>query len=373
MRIIFIVYVVFIVTSCNLEKSDNTVINHKNNRVKYAKGFSMTDSAGFIYVEVYNPWNNYKVLERYIFSDSSLNTNTVNGGVFIHTPVNKAVYLSSTYLGMVAMTDSRSTVIACSNANWIYDSILYKMYLDGLITDLGNDMTVSAEAIISKAPEVVMKYIYKGEDPADKIITGAGIPIVYNIEFMEQHPLGRAEWIKLVGLMTGKRKLADSVFNEIEKRYLIQKALAKKIKSKTTVLHGSSYKGTWFAAGGKSFMAQLFKDAAADYYWFSDSSTGSIPLSFESVIMHQKDAEVWIDANANSRAELLNIEPRCEIFKAFQSGRVYHYNKRVNPNGGLDYYESGIVRPDLLLKDLLLILHPSLFNNEETTYWKKLE
>jgi iron complex transport system substrate-binding protein len=373
MRKVLFIYTILMVAACKVENLNETTFHQKGNQIKYAKGFSMVDSAGFTYVEVYNPWNNYSILEKYIFSDSIIGLNKINKNIFIQTPVNKAVYLSSTYLGMVAMTNSRSTVAACSNANWIYDSILYRMYIDGLITDLGNDMTVSAEAIISKEPDAVMKYIYKGEDPVDKVIRGAGIPIVYSIEFMEQHPLGRAEWIKLVGLMTGKRHLADSMFTRIEKKYLAQKTLADSVKIRTTVLHGSSFKGTWFAAGGKSFMSQLLKDAAAEYYWYSDSSAGSIPLSFESIIMKQKNADVWLDANANSKAEILNIEPRCEIFKSFQNGNVYHYNKRINPNGGLDYYESGIVRPDLLLKDLLLILHPSLFEEEETTYWKKLE
>lgn len=361
-------------SACNLSPQNRNNPRITNNEILYAKGFSVVYSADCTYVEVYNPWSGYQVLHRYIFSEKTQKSFTKNNVTTIHVPVEKAAYLSSTFLGMVAQTNSRKTVLACSNARWIYDSILYNMYLEGKITDFGNDMTVSPEAIISEQPDAVMKYIYKGEDPVDHIISGAGIPIIYNIEFMEQHPLGRAEWIKLVGIMTGKKRLADSVFNQIVADYNHYTDLAKKIESRPKILHGSSYKGTWHVAGGKSYIAKLLKDAGADYYWFSDSTGGSIPISFENIILNQRDAEFWIGANAQSLDEIIKIEPRCEIFEAFQRKNVYHYNKRLNPNGGTDYYESGVVRPDLLLRDFLLILHPSLFNdNEETIYWKRLE
>ncbi len=340
----------------------------------YAKGFSAKDTAGVTLVEVYNPWSNYETLEKYIFAPDLTKIPDSLKGVRIKVPVESAVYLSSTYLGMVELLDARNTVLACSNANWIYDSALFDRYNRGLLTNLGNDLTVSAESIISLNPEAVMKYIYKGEDPIDRIICGSGIPIVYNIEFMEQHPLGRAEWIKLLGIMLGKKEMADSVFKQIEHNYNSFLSLTSNSTDRPKVLHGSSYKGTWYAAGGQSYIASFFKDAGAQYFWSKDSSTGSLPLNFEEVILHQREADVWIGANASSLTELLTIEPRSKVFTAFQAGQVYHYNKRLNPNGGVDYYESGVVRPDLVLRDFLLILHPTLFaEGEETIYWKKLE
>lgn len=374
MRNILTLFIISIsLLSCTTSSKDSKQ-RKTGQSMKYAKGFSIKDSAGVKLVEVYNPWNNYTVLEKYIFAADFTHVSDSFEGVRIQVPIQSAVYLSSTYLGMVELLDARNTVIACSNANWIYDSVLFERFNQGLLTNLGNDLTVSAESIISLKPDAVMKYIYKGEDPIDKIVKGSGIPIVYNIEFMEQHPLGRAEWIKLLGILLGKNELADSVFNKIERNYRFYANKVADIESRPQVLHGSSYKGTWFAAGGKSFFAKYFEDAGAEYYWCKDSSTGSLPLNFEEVILHQRDADVWIGANASSRNELLTIEPRSEIFSSFQSGKVYHYNKRLNPNGGLDYYESGVMRPDLVLRDFLLILHPTLFEEgEETTYWKKLE
>jgi iron complex transport system substrate-binding protein len=369
----FIVIVFLIFLSCSRNNPGVQSVVSSTNLVKYAKGFSIVNHGCFTEVEVYNPWNNYKLLARYIVVDSIQNIDSLKGEI-LKVPVRKGVFLSSTYIGMLAMLKAGNVIKACSNANWIYDSFIYQKYTKGEITDLGNGLSVDAEAVIAQSPDMVMKYIYQTTDVSDEILYSSGIPVVYNIEFMEEHPLGRAEWIKLMGLLTGKSKMADSIFNQIEINYNENCLLAKTATTHPTVLVGNSYKGTWYAVGGKSFMSKLIQDAGGDYCWNSDSSTGGLPLSFESVLQKQKDDEYWLSANAKSLDEILNIEPRCNKFSAFQSGNVFHYNKRMNPEGGLDYYESGVIRPDLLLHDLLVILHPELFNkNEQCVYWQKLK
>lgn len=363
---------VFLVFSCRNTNRESLSQNNTDNEIKYAKGFALIDRGNYFEVEVYNPWNKYSLLARYSIADTSKGEIKTNDQI-LHVPVEKGVFLSSTYIGMLSMLDAQDVIIACSSANWIYDSLIFRKYLRGEIMNLGNGMNIDAEAVIAQSPDMIVKYIYQTPDASDEIFKSAGIPVVYNIEFMEEHPLGRAEWIKLMGLLTGKKKMADSVFAEIEKNYLLNCKLAKTVSSKPGVLIGNTYKGTWYAVGGKSFVSKLIQDAGGEYCWKSDSSTGSLPLSIEAVLQKQKDDEYWISANAESLTEIINIEPRCNKFAAFKSGKVYHYNKRKNPEGGLDYYESGVVRPDLLLHDLVVILHPELFNpGEETVYWQKL-
>jgi iron complex transport system substrate-binding protein len=356
-----------LILGCSSHDTKRQHVGVKKNELKYAKGFSMEQRDGKTYIEVYNPWNNYSLLASYVLSGDSLNTDKN----VIHVPVERAVCLSSTYIGMVTLLDARDVVVASSNANWICDSLLFQKFLDNQITNLGNDMSMSAEAVIAQQPDAVLKYIYQSPDPIDAIITNAAIPVYYLIEFMEEHPLGRAEWIKLVGALVHKQELADSIFAQIESNYLNYSELAVQSLNKPSVLDGSIYKGTWYAAGGNSFIARLFLDAHADYFWHSDSITGSLPLSFEVVIQNQKQADFWINANAFTLNEVLSVDSRCAVFKAFQEGNVYHYNKRVNINGGLDYFETGVVRPDLLLRDLLVILHPGIID-AETVYYKKL-
>lgn len=373
MRFYFVIIFAVFAASCGMKHRTQGKTISSGNRLKYALGFSMVDTGNCTLVEVYNPWSKYEILERYVFSEEIPDAQFPNA-VYVKTPVDRSIILSSTYLGMISELNARNAVIACSNASWIYDSALFDMYQRGKLLDLGSDLTVSPEPVLALNPTAVVKYIYIARDALDEVLKNAGVPVIYNIEFMEGHPLGRTEWIKLFGVMLGKRAQADSIFSMVEQNYLHYSKLAQLAESKKTALIGSSYKGTWFAVGGNSYVSKLLRDANIDYYWSSDSSTGGLPLNFESVLLNQKEADIWINANASSLKEILTVEPRCEVFKAFQQGEVYHYNKRINPNGGLDYYESGVVRPDILLYDLIKIAHPELADKPgETIYWKKLE
>jgi iron complex transport system substrate-binding protein len=365
----YLLIVLLLSAGCKMQ-ADKIPPKPISGNLKYARGFSIDYTDSLTVIEVYNPWNNYSLLARYNLSNSYLRSSDFATNIIV--PVTDAAVLSSTYLGFISILNEHNKVVAASNANWIYDSVLYNNFRTGKIANLGNDLMVSAEAVIGTHPSAVIKYIYQAPDPVDPIIQKAGIPIIYAMEFMEDHPLGQAEWIKLFGALFNKKEYADSVFNQIEAEYFRLVDLAKKSNTSPEVLAGTIYKGTWYAVGGKSYVARLIADANASYYWSIDSSTGSLPLSFEVVIQKQKDADFWLNANTSSLNELFSIEPRCEIFKSFQQEEVYHYNKRQNENGGLDYYESGVARPDLVLRDLLIILHPGLIHGE-TTYYQKLE
>jgi len=263
---------------------------------------------------------------------------------------------------------------SATDARLIYDSILYRKYIDGKLKDLGEAIHLNVEAVIGQSPDLVMKYIFGTTDETDHKMIQAGIPIAYNLEYMESHPLGRAEWIKFVAAFTGKIYTADSIFRVIEREYLCLSELAKAKTDKPTVLDGSSYKGIWYAAGGKSYPARLYKDAGAEYFWERDTSSGSIPVSFEIIIENQSDADYWIGPSTGNRAELLQVESRYSLLKAFRNGNVYYFGKRVNPNGGYDYYESGVVRPDILLQDMVWVFHPDLLDETyEPVYLEKIK
>lgn len=333
-----------------------------SNLVIFAKGFKLYRTGDTTYIVVLDPWHlpdtlaTYMLLPKY----ADLSKYKDRADFILHVPVKRVASLSSTCLGMFKMLGKSDLIIASTNANMIYDSTLYHRYLNGSLTDLGEGMQLNAELIIGQNPDLVMKYIYGSHDPADDRIKAAGIPIAYNLEFMETHPLGRAEWIKFVAAFCGAEKQADSIFSMITKNYL---ALTKKtagVKHKPEVLDGSCYKGVWYEAGGKSYPAKLYEDAGADYYLKNDSSRGSIPLSFETILETQGNAGFWFGPSSESKAELLGIESRYALLKSFKNGNVYQFGKRINPHGGLDYYESGVARPDILLKDLISVLHPEL-------------
>ncbi len=354
----------------------NKVNTAKNNsEISHAKGFTITELNKGTLIYVFNPWKEGDTLASYYLVNDDIE-NRVNEGVQfqVKVPVENIITLSSTYIGMFSVLDERNRIIATSNASLIYDSVLYQRYVKGELIDLGEATHPNVETILGQSPDLVMKYIQRGLEEADYKIMQAGIPIAYNLEYMEQHPLGRAEWIKFVAAFIGKTKIADSIFNAIEDEYLRLSYLAMNKANKPSVLDGSSYKGTWYAAGGRSYPATLYNDAGAEYYWRSDSSSGSIPLSLEVIIENQADADYWIGPSTGSRKELLQIESRYALFQAFQQGNVYFFGKRTNPHGGYDYYESGVVHPHLILKDLIWVFHPDLLDKEyELVYLEKIK
>lgn len=367
-----------ILAGCNIPKNHEIKIadgskNEEAIRIKYSTWFSSSEVDGGIYLFVLNPWKRNDTLASYFLADS-ITQDQVSGADFVvKVPADNIISLSSTFLGMFSILKEQDRIIAASDAKLIYDSVLFSKYLNGDLADLGQSVHLNYESVIGLNPGLVMKYIYGTPDANDARLINSGITVAYNLEYMEPHPLGRAEWVKFVAAFLGREHEADSIFEYIEQQYHIWSAKAKSQAEKPSVLDGASYKGTWYAAGGKSYPAQLYRDAGAIYHWSNDSSVGSLALSLEVIIQHQSGADFWLNTSSGSREELLGIESRYTLLKAFRKGNVYHFNKRANRNGGFDYFEMGVVRPDLLLKDLISIFHPDLTGaGYETLYLQKI-
>jgi iron complex transport system substrate-binding protein len=357
------------------KKPDNVDKRTSVNKIIYARGFTLEEYNTYTYIVVFNPWRKKDTLATYLLLKDTINPVTLNfkADFTIHVPVKNITSLSSTYLGMLNILGEGKLVNAATEAHMIYDPVLYKRYLSGSLLNLGGSIQINAESIIGNSPALVMKYLNGGKDAADVRLIEAGIPVAYNLEYLETSPLGRAEWLKFTAAFVNKCPLADSIFKVTENAYIGLTKLTRNVTRKPTILDGSCYKGVWYEAGGRSFPAQLYNDSGADYYWKNDSSLGSIPLSLEIIFDKQANADFWIGPSIGSKSELLAIESRCALLKSFRNGNVYQFGKRINPNGGLDYYESGVMHPDILLKDLIWVFHPELLDSlYETVYLKKI-
>src|SRR5688572_10658179 len=182
-----------------------------------------------------------------------------------------------------------------------------------------------------------------------------------NAEYLEKHPLGRAEWIKFMALFFNKEKLADSVFREIEKNYLETKQLADQAIKKPSVLSGIVYGDAWFLPGGQNYASKLLKDAGCQYLWADDPSHGYLEVSFESVYEKARNADLWIGvATFKSLEELKNSDHRYAKFKPYQEKNIFTYDARKGAKGGSEFLELGYARPDIILNDLVKIAHPEL-------------
>ena len=229
------------------------------------------------------------------------------------------------------------------------------------------------EKILKVSPEVLMVTGFKGVDNMALRAQEAGIPVVYNYEWVEKTVLGRAEWIKFFGELFDLREKADSIFNEIKTEYLRCAELAGSATNKPKVLSGAPYKGTWYIPGGQTFMAEFYNNSGMDYFYKDNKDNFSIALSLETVMGNFLSSDIWVGVDAKTYEALASQDERLMLFKPAKTKKVYHYLNRTTTTGGNDFWESAMLRPDILLKDFIRIAHPELLPDWELYYLGELE
>lgn len=337
----------------------------------YAKGFTIEQMEHYRKVVVNNPWqNNVPLAVYYLVNHDSVNTPT--DGMKVKVPVSSLAVSSVTQVAFLDALNAADLISGSTSPELIFNARVQANIAAGSVVHLGDAFSINVERTMLLKPSVLVMSGYKQDDPYAVRVQQAGIPVVYNNEWMEETALGRAEWIKFMALFTARETLADSIFNAISTEYIRLKSLMQEQTSWPTVLTGSSFRGTWYMPGGQSYMARILEDAGARYFYANDSTKGSLPLNVESVLKNFASAEVWLNCNFNSINELIANDGKHALFQAVNSRKVYNYNKRLLPSGANDYWESAVVRPDWLLKDLISVLHPELLPDHELLYFKQL-
>ncbi len=360
--------------SCTSKKETSQVVSSESS-LKYASGFSWRSNGNVKYVTVNYPYQGATEGYQYMLVPDGEEVPDHDDKIqVIRTPVKKIVCTSTTHIPLLDYIGETNSLIGFPTTDYISSEAMRKRVEGGLVTDLGIDKGMNIELLYSLHPELVMGYTMSNDLGQLKKIRELGIPVVINAEYLEKHPLGRAEWIKFVALFYNKEKAADSVFTLIEKEYLATQEMVKNSSEKPTVLSGIVYGDVWFMPAGKNYAAKLFNDAGMDYLWKDTESNGFLELSFESVYTKAKNADFWIGVGSfNSLQEIQAAESRYGLFKPFKQKQVYTYNARKGAKGGSEFLELGYLRPDLILKDLVKIAHPELLPNHELFFHKRLE
>jgi iron complex transport system substrate-binding protein len=200
------------------------------------------------------------------------------------------------------------------------------------------------------------------------------VSVVYNNEWTENSLLARAEWLKFIATFFNKEKLADEIFNELEKKYFENKKNVINTSQKPSIIAGSNFKGTWYMPGGRSYMGNLFADAGGDYFFKNDTATVSLPMSFEHILKNFHDADIWLNCPVETLEKLYAMDERHKLFKAAQNGNAFAFLKRYRVDSGAnDFWESGIANPDIILKDVIWALYPNLLPDYQPIYILKLK
>ena len=353
-------------------------INTKKSNIAYAEGFKVTKNSNFSVLEISNPWPDseqtfkYVIINKIEAAKTTFMRDEYDGIIVI--PVEKIVVTSTTHIPALELLNVENTLVGFPGSDYISSEKTRQRIDKGLVRELGKNEGINTEVLLELNPDVVVGFGIDGKSKSLNTIKKANIPVIYNGDWIEKSPLAKAEWIKFFGLLFEKEQQADSIFNHIEKNYLEAKKLASKATNKPTVLSGAMHKDVWYLPNGESPEAQFLKDANTNYLWSDTSGKGSLSLSFETVFEKAKNADLWLSPSYYTSMEALEkANSHYTKFDAFKNKNIFSFSATTGETGGVLYYEIGVARPDLVLKDIIKICHPELLEDYETFFFKPLE
>ena len=357
-----------ILFSCQIEKIKSDNKSEENTKINFAKGFQIEDQNEIQKIIIKSPYQNSEEVFEYLLSRNK------NLKKELRIPISRIVVTSTTHIPMIELLNEENSIVGFPNVSYISSQKTRQRVEQGFIKEIGKENLLNTEVLLNLQPDLVLGYSVSTADKSLEIIKKSGIPVIYNGDWLEETPLGRAEWIRFFGVLYDKQKMADSIFKTIETAYLEVKQLALKTSEKPTILSGAVMsKDIWNLPAGESFVAQFLADANLDYLWKNSKGKGSLSLSFESVFERAKEADFWIAPGYfSSKIEMLEHNKLYAEFKAFKKDNIYTSTLKKGKTGGVIYYELATTRPDLVLKDLIKIAHPELLPNYELTFFEKM-
>ncbi len=370
----FFILLLLISACAGQQKKDNAFLEDST-YVQYAKGFKVSRNGNIKQVEITKPYQGATAGFTYwLIPEGEVIPAHDPSIKIIKTPIQSIVCTSTTHIPLLDYLNETDALIGFPTTDYISSATMRSRIDAGKVLDLGVDKGLNIELLTNLAPDVVMAYTMTGDYGQYKIIEDLGTPVLINAEYLEEHPLGRAEWIKCMALLFDKEAMADSVFKVIEQNYLTLKTTVdNKVNHRPSVMSGIVYGDAWFMPGGQNFAAKLLKDAGLDYLWADDATNGYLQVPFELVYEKANQADYWIGVGSfKTMPEIKNSDQRYAKFKAYTSKKVFTYDARQGAKGGSEFLELGYLRPDLILEDLVKIAHPQLMPDSTLFFHKRL-
>lgn len=343
---------------------------------KYAEGFTIFNDSTGTKIRVFNPWQGasnvsleYKLVPRGDISKFSSNPGA------IPVPLERVVCMSSSHLAFIEALGMGQRIVGVSGAGFAFSSALRAMVDEGKIFEVGYDQGINYEQIARLNPDVIFCYGIGSESMAYlKKFSEMGMRIMFIGDYLESDPLGKAEWIKVLGCLFNCYGKADSIFSSIESSYLKTKKQVERCSSKPTIFMNMPFRGVWYFPGNDSYMVKLVHDAGGSYVFENLKGSRSFPLGIEKAFEAGMGSDIWLNpGSASSLTDITSFDTRLAQLPPVVSGKVYNNNLRMSRGGGNDFWESGTIHPELILHDLISIFHPEIANDSLLVYYQKLE
>ncbi|MBU2884369.1 ABC transporter substrate-binding protein [Gilvimarinus agarilyticus] len=293
------------------------------------------------------------------------------GAEVIRTPVNRIAVNLAPFEAMLTALDSDQTLVAVGGAKSYNDAIRQRA-LNGELAKIGYGwhMPPTLDALLGSEPDVLLMAMgdLSHSRQLDRI-RDLGVPVLPLFIDSEPHYMGKVEYIRLVGLLTGKNSEAKAYVDSIEQKVQALKKQAAAFSPTTMFSAWYSGSGRWMATV-RNAEATLLRDAnGKNLLEEPDDLRRDVfqKLSTESLILKAAHAECAIMRDSHSQP--FRDEKTLQQFQAFRDHCVFAVDGMNKPNAdAFDYYERAIIRPDLILKDLVHMLHPELRTDKSFNY-----
>lgn len=338
--------------------------------IRYAEGFKLEYRKDYILLRIRDPQSANGPAYCFALRPKGTNPRIPNGIRSLDLPINRFICMTALQLSNFICLEATEKVVGISSTRFLKNKKIRQQMAVGKTQKIGIEGNFDPEIIMNLAPDVILISPFKqgGYDAMKEV----DIPLIPHLGYKETTPLGQAEWIKLIGLLTGKEKEASEIFNGIENRYNTLKKLTANVQNRPVVLSGEIHGGSWYAVGGRSFLAQVFQDAGANYFLKDDLRSGGIHLDFETVYNQADRADYWRILNSfpgsYSYEALKAQDARYADFRAFREKGVIYCNMREKA-----YYEEMPMEPDVLLSDFIKVFHPELLPDYTPVYYTLLK
>lgn len=366
-----------VLLACNQKKSQETVVTHRvsETSIKYAQGFDIVDYGDYKLLEVYKPWTGAEKSYTYLLvNDPTLVPSNHSADAVIEVPVNRLIVTSTTHIPALEMLESEEALVGFPGLHFISSAVVRQRISQKLLVDIGQNESINTEVVMAYQPDVFVGFGVDGNNKTYALLEQAGIPVVYNGDWTETTPLGKAEWIKFFGVLLGKEKEAEAWFEEITSSYLEVQQMASSTTYKPTVFSGAMWQDIWYLPQGNSWASAFIQDAGGQYLWADSEGVGSLALNLETVLDRAVHADYWIGpAQFTTYEQLVKENQVYRQFDAFNNRKVFSFSALQGETGGIIYYELAPSRPDLVLQDLVKILHPDLLPDYELYFFRPLE
>ena len=354
-------------TACNGNQSNKSEDTGDTIPMKYARNLTMVRHKDYTEVTIRNPWDTATVLHRYVLAPS---TSSMRGASIVHVPLQRAGIFTAVHCGLIKELGCEAAIRGICEIEYINILSIRQAVREGRVANFGSAMEPSIEGIMDVQPDALLISPFENSGGYGRV-ERLGIPIIECADYMEYSPLARAEWMRFYGRLFGVGERADSLFHEVEQRYLSLRRKTRSVRQRPTLIAEKPYSGVWYVPGGSSAMGVLYQDAGADYLFKNSKKNGSLALSVETVFEVGQQADVWLIKYNQSQpltlSQLKHDYPPFAHFRSFQTGRVYGCNQENSR-----FYEETPYHPDRLLADLIRIFHPDLGIHCEKAYFQPL-